>query len=94
MVNWDSYLNCFLKELSKECLNKLYFPKVRNYSAPNIRTCNFQHLQRLNAAILYLREHCAVRAMAIKSDSIKSLMGNKMLTYHIHFCPKECKNIN
>lgn len=26
---------------------------------------------------------------AIKSEPIKSLMENKMLKYHIHFCPNE-----
>lgn len=30
-----------------------------------------------------------VSTMAIKSEPIKSLMGNKMLTYHIHFWPNE-----
>lgn len=45
-VNGDSYLTCFLQELSTEHLNKLYIPKSEMKVFPNIRTRNSQNLQK------------------------------------------------
>lgn len=58
---------------------------------PNIRTCNSQNWQKnkyCDSLFKYLSK-LTVSTRAIKSEPIQSLMGNKTLTYHIHFWPNE-----